>query len=175
VARIAAEKRMPKKGIAMTAEFSIPSQVQPAYDAIVSLIDAFCQAHLTQEYQATCRRLAGVLACKHPSPLLRGKPDVWACGILRVIGRVNFLDIDTGRRPFMTLTIIDKRLGVSSNTSQSKAKAIRDMLEIRSFDLDWTLPSLREGGVRRWMLSFTPEYFEVLDREEPVEQAIEVT
>jgi hypothetical protein len=156
----------------MTAEVPIPSQVQPAYDAIVCLTNAFCQVNLTPEYQEMCRHLADVLACMQPSPLLRGKPEVWACGILRVIGRVNFLDIDTGRRPFMKLTTIDRRFGVSSNTSQSKAKAVRDVLKIRSFDLDWTLPSLREQPVRQHMLSYTRDFFDILDREEPVEQAI---
>jgi hypothetical protein len=89
-----------------------------------------------------------------------------------VIGRVNFRDLDTGRRPFMKLTTIDKRLGVSSNTGQTKAKTIRDLLNIRSFDLDWTLPSLRDRAVRRRMLCYSPECFEVLDREEPVGQGI---
>jgi hypothetical protein len=158
----------------MTAELSIPSQVQPAYEAIVKLTDAFSQVNLTQEYQEMCRRLAGVLACKHPSPLTRGKPEVWACGILRVIGHVNFLDIDTGRQPFMTLATIDKRLGVSSNTGQSKAKAIRDLLNIQSFDLDWTLPSLRGKGVGQWMLAYSPDFFQVMDRdEEAAGQAME--
>jgi hypothetical protein len=43
----------------------------------------------------------------------------------------------------MKLTAIDRRFGVASDTGQSKAKAIRDMLKIQSFDLDWTLPSLQ--------------------------------
>ena len=76
----------------MTAEPSIPAQSRPAYDAIVSLIDRFCQANLTPEYQKMCRELAAVLARKRPSPLLRGKPEVWACAVIRVIGWVNFLD-----------------------------------------------------------------------------------
>lgn len=155
----------------MTATVSIPSQLPPAYEAIVKLTDAFCQVNLTPEFQDMCRQLAGVLACKQPSPLLRGKPEVWACGILRVTGRVNFLDVDTGRRPFMSLTTIDGRLGVSSNAGQSKAKAIRDMLNVRPYDLDWTIPSLREGGIRRRLLAFTPEFFEVLDRETEATEA----
>jgi hypothetical protein len=156
----------------MTAAVSLPSPVQLANDAIVRLTDAFCQVNLTSEFRDMCRQLADVLARMSPSPLPRGKPEVWACGILRVVGQVNFLDIDTGRQPFMRLTTIDKRLGVSSNTGQTKAKAIREMLNIRSYDLDWTIPRLRNEGVREWMLSFTSEFFEVLDREETVEQGI---
>jgi hypothetical protein len=61
---------------------------------------------------------------------------------------------------------------VSSATSQSKAKAIRDLLNIQSFDLNWTLPSLRDRGVRRRLLTYSRECFEVLDREEALERAI---
>src|SRR5271167_4087925 len=88
-------------------EVSIPASSQLAYDAIVSLTDRFCQAHLTYEYQMLCRKLAGVLARKRPSPLTRGKPEVWACAILRVIGWVNFLS-DSTQKPHMKLTAIDK-------------------------------------------------------------------
>ena len=126
----------------MTAEISIPAQSRPAYDAIVSLIDRFCQANLTPEYQKMCRELAAVLARKRPSPLLRGKPEVWACAVIRVIGWVNFLD-GRSEKPHMKmkLTAIDKVFGVAESTAQGKAKAIREMLKIRSFDADWTLPS----------------------------------
>lgn len=157
----------------MTAQLSTPSQLELAHNAIVALTDAFCQAHLTQEYQTMCRRLAGVIAEENPSPLLRGKPAVWASAILRVIGRVNFLDLNTGMPPFMKLATIDKRLGVSSATSQSKAKLIRDLLNIRSFDINWTLPSLQDQGVRRLLLSYSPEFFDVVDRDNKATDGID--
>ena len=47
---------------------------------------------LTWEYQMLCRKLVAALARKRPSPLTRGKPEVGACAVLRVIGWVNFLD-----------------------------------------------------------------------------------
>ena len=140
-------------------------QAPPAHDVILRLTDTFCHARLTEEYALLCRKLVGELA--QTSLLTRGKPEVWACAILRVIGRVNFLDLDTGRRPFMKLAAIDKLFGVSSATAQGKAKTIRDMLKIRSFDLDWTLPSLRDDpGLRERLLSYSPEYFDILEREE---------
>jgi hypothetical protein len=133
------------------AEASIPAQVRPAYDPIVRLTDLFCQAHLTHEYQMFCRKLAGVLARKRPSPITRGKPEVWACAIVRVIGWVNFLD-DSSAKLHMKMTAIDKMFGVSSDTAQSKSKAIRDMLKIRQFDSTWTLPSGRESNPNAWMI-----------------------
>src|SRR5262249_14882807 len=112
---------------------SIPAKVRPAHDAIVVLTDAFCPEHLDDEYQALCRRLAGVLARKRPSPLTRGKPEVWACAIVRVIGWVNFLD-DSSQTPHLKLTGIDQAFGVAESTGQAKAKAIRDLLKIRPLD-----------------------------------------
>ena len=46
---------------------------------------------LTWEYQMLCRKLVAALARKRPSPLTRGKPELWACAVLRVIGWVNLL------------------------------------------------------------------------------------
>src|ERR1700726_3571040 len=117
---------------------SIPASSQPAYDTIVCLTDRFCQAHLTYEYQMLCRKLAAALARKRPSPITRGKPEVWACAIMRVIGWVNFLD-DSSQKPHMKLTAIDKAFGVGESTGQGKAKAIRDLLKIRQFDFHWMI------------------------------------
>src|SRR5262249_14907434 len=84
--------------------------------------------------------------------LLSGKPATWACGIVRTIGWVNFLD-DSSRQPHLKLTAIDKVFGVAESTGQGKSKTIRTMLKIRSFDLRWTLPS-RMDETRR---AFTVE------------------
>jgi hypothetical protein len=132
-------------------EASIPASTRPAYDAIVGLTDRFCQAHLTSEYQMLCRKLAGVLARKRPSPLSRGKTEVWACAILRVIGSVNFLS-DSSQTPHMKLTAIDKKFGVNECTGQGKAKAIRTMLKIRGMDPAWSLRRHVEHNPLAWMV-----------------------
>src|ERR1700681_81150 len=132
-------------------EASIPASSQRAYDAIVHLTDRFCQAHLTYEYQMLCRKLTGVLTRKRPSPLTRGKPEVWACAIVRVIGWVNFLD-DSSQKPHMKLTAIDKALGVGESTGQGKAKAIRTMLKIRPLDPEWSLRSRITDNPLAWMV-----------------------
>src|SRR5437764_13228116 len=96
----------------------IPTSARPAYDAIVALADAFCREHLNAEYAALCRKLAGVLARKRPSPLFRGKEHTWACVIVRVIGWVNFLD-DSSQTPHMKLTEIDREFAISPATGQA--------------------------------------------------------
>src|SRR6516165_6465342 len=119
-------------------EPTVPAAARPVYDAIVGLTDAFCREHLNGEYQAMCRKLAGALARKRPSPLLSGKPETWACGVVRTVGWVNFLD-DRSGSPHLKLTAIDKAFGVAESTGQGKAKAIRDLLKIRQFDFHWML------------------------------------
>jgi hypothetical protein len=130
---------------------SIPASVRPAYDAIIRLTDTFCQAHLSHEYQLLCRKLTGVLARKRPSPLTRGKPELWACAIVRIIGWVNFLD-DSSQKLHMKLTAIDKAFGVAESTGQGKAKAIRDLLKIRQFDFHWMLRKHVEESPVAWMI-----------------------
>ena len=125
--------------------------VKMALDAIVQMTDAFCKDHLNDEYAELCRKLATTLARKRPSPLLRGKSETWACGIIRTIGRVNYLD-DRSQKPHMKLPQIDKAFGVAESTGQGKSQLIRKMLKIRQFDPKWTLPSMMDENPMVWML-----------------------
>ncbi len=103
--------------------------VKPVFQTIVGMTDDFCRRHLNDAYAELCRRLAEKLSRKRPSPLLRGQPKTWACGIIRTIGMVNFLD-DRTTQPHMKLTAIDKALGVGESTGQGKSMEIRKMLKM---------------------------------------------
>ena len=130
---------------------SIPAQMQDKHDAIWAMLEPFCRERLNEEYRLICRTLAGVLARKRPSPLVNGTAAAWACGIVRTIGWVNFLD-DRTRTPHMKMTDVDKAFGVSSGTGQAKSKGIRDLLKIRPFDAEWTLPSRMEENPTIWLI-----------------------
>ena len=86
-----------------------------------------------------------------PSPLVNGSAAAWACGVVRTIGWVNFLD-DRTRKPHMKMTDVDKAFGVSSGTGQARSMAIRDLLRIRPFDPDWTLPSRMADNPMVWLI-----------------------
>jgi Domain of unknown function (DUF6398) len=73
-----------------TRSQSVPDNMQPAYAAIVALLDPCCAQHLNDDYAQLSRELAAALARKRPSPLARGKPEIWACGIVYALGTVNF-------------------------------------------------------------------------------------
>jgi hypothetical protein len=128
-----------------------PEAVREVLTVIVSMINDFCRQHLNEEYADLCRNLAEKLARKRPSPLISGKPNTWACGIVRTIGWVNYLD-DRTSQPHMKLTAIDKAFGVGESTGQGKSKQIRKLLKIHSFDPHWTLPSRMDDNPLIWML-----------------------
>jgi hypothetical protein len=124
---------------------------QRAVEQITGLVDAFCQEHLNEEYAELCRRLTEKLARKRPSPLVSGMPKTWACGIVRTIGWVNFLD-DPSQQPHMKLTAIDKALGVGESTGQGKSMLIRKMMKISPMDPEWTLRSQIKQNPMAWMI-----------------------
>lgn len=118
----------------------VPTDVRLRYEAIIALTDAFCRRYLNEEYAEMCRRLAAALARRRPTPLRRGRKDVWACGIVRTIGWANILD-DPSQSPHMKLIDIDPKFGVANSTGQGKSMAIKRMFGIGRLNPDWTLPS----------------------------------
>lgn len=130
---------------------TIPEAMRGKHDAVLKLVDDFCRARLNEEYAVLCGRLAGLLARKRPSPMVNGTAAAWACGIVRAIGWVNFLH-DSSQQPHVKTPEIDQHFGVSMGTGQAKSKMIRDLLKMRSFDPEWTLPSRMDRNPMAWMI-----------------------
>ena len=129
----------------------VPAALQGHYDAIVALTDQFCQQHLTEEYRDLCRRLTGKLCRKRPSPLVTGKLQTWACGIVYAMGRVNFL-FDKSQMPFMRADDLCSHFGLSASTGSAKSTAIRTLLKSGQADPQWTLPSQLANNAMAWLI-----------------------
>jgi hypothetical protein len=127
------------------------ADVRPVLEETVDTLDAFCREHLNDEYAAMCRTLAEKLARKRPSPLLKGRPNAWACAIVRTIGGVNFLH-DPSQTPHMRTADIDRAFGVGTSTAGARATEIRRMLKIYPCDPRWTLPSRIDDNPLVWMM-----------------------
>ena len=110
-----------------------------------------CNQYLNIEYAELARQLAAKLGRKRPSPLLRGKPEIWACGIVYALGTVNFL-FDKTQVPHLQADELCAAFGVSQRSGYNKAKQIRDMLNIYPLDPDWCLPSLVEDNPLIWLM-----------------------
>jgi len=110
-----------------------------------------CNQYLNSEYGELSRRLAATLARKRPSPIIRGKPEIWACAIIYALGSVNFL-FDKTQTPHMRADELCAVFGVSQSSAANKAKTIRDMLKMYPFDPHWCLPSKMDDNPMVWML-----------------------
>jgi hypothetical protein len=154
-------ERAPSKPKARPTE-TTRHHAAPAEQVIRDMVESFCREHLNEEYAALCRKLTDKLARKRPSPLVRGRPNTWACAIVRTIGLMNFLD-DRSQTPHMKLTAIDKAFGVGESTGQGKSMEIRRMLKIRRFDHHWVLPSRIDEYPLMWMLEVNGLLMDIRD------------
>jgi len=130
---------------------SVPAKMQPVYDEIVALTDAVCREHLDEDYAQLARSMAAALARKRPSPLERGRKDVWAASIVYCLGTVNFL-FDKSQAPYLSAEALADLFSVSQKTAANKARQIRDVLDIYQADPKWWRPSQMETNPFAWMV-----------------------
>jgi len=128
----------------------VPKSMMQKYEAIAPLITGFCEEYLNEEYTAMSLLMLEKLCRKRPSPLLRGRPNTWACGIVYAIGSNNFL-FDKTQTPHMRAADMAEIFGISQSTAGSKANDIKKMLRIGVFNPEWTLPSRLGDNPLIWM------------------------
>lgn len=136
---------------AMPAKDKIPAATQPYYDQISAITDTICHEHLNEEYAAMCRKLAGALARKRPSPIVRGKPEIWAAGVLHALGMVNFL-FDSAQTPHVRSEELSAFCGVAQSSMAAKSKLIREMFDMMPLDPKWCLPSRIDSNPMVWYI-----------------------
>src|SRR6266852_8287786 len=102
---------------------SVPKTMMRAHEKIVGLIDSVCDRHLNSEYRDLARAMTKVLCRKRPSPLTSGQPRTWACGIVYVLGRINFLG-DKSITPYMSTADLCAAFEVGESTVHAKARVI---------------------------------------------------
>ena len=129
----------------------VPKAFGETYAVITVITDTFCREHLNEEYGELARFATAALCRKRPSPLSRGKPKTWACGILYALGKVNFLS-DKSLDPYMPLGELCDLMGVGKSTASTKAGLISKALGLSQFHPDWTLPSMLEHHPFAWFI-----------------------
>ena len=134
----------------LTHSKSVPKAMQATYDTITALTDAFCRDHLDDEYLELARDMAAALCRKRPSPVSSGQPRTWACGIIYVLGQINFLS-DKSFEPYMTMADVCAGFGVGQSTASAKAQVISRALDAHRMNPKWSLPSRLEENPLVWM------------------------
>ena len=128
----------------------VPKSMQEKYDTIASIIIRFCEKNLNEEYASVSLLLLAKLCRKRPSPLIKGNPNTWACGIVYAIGSTNFL-FDKSQPLHMRAKELAERFGISQSTAGNKAGEIYKLLNIAPLDPEWTLPSMLGDNPFVWM------------------------
>lgn len=135
----------------MSSPEKIPKAMAAKYSAISTLTDDFCTRHLNEEYRELVRRILGALARKRPSPLLKGKENVWAAASVLAAGHVNFLN-DATQTPHCSSKSIVDFFGIAESTGHNKSREIRDLLKMSPLSPEWTLQSGLADNPMVWML-----------------------
>lgn len=149
----------------------VPKGMKPVFDDVVSLTDNYCQTHLNEEYAQIVRRTAAALCRKRPSPMARGRTNVWACGIIHAVGTINFL-FDRSNPPYVSFADLCAGFGVGQSTTSNKSKQIRDLLKMRRFDPDWSLRSLTDRNPFVWTLIIDGLMVDARDLPQEIQEAL---
>ena len=120
------------------------------YEIELKIVD-FCEEHLDEEYAIMSLNLLEKLYQERPCPILKGKPNVWACGIVYTIGSANLL-FDKMQTPYMKATDLAEKFGVGQSVAGNKASAISRLFDITPLDPVWTLPSKLKDNPLVWMI-----------------------
>ncbi len=129
----------------------VPSDMREKFDEITQITDDFSEKFLNDEYAEVIRKATAALCRKKNSPLKKGKPLAWACGITHAIGFVNFL-ADKSEDPYISAADLYKNFGVGQSTGQGKSKIVRDLLDMFQMAPEWTIPSKVATNPMTWML-----------------------
>ena len=129
----------------------VPSQARTVFDEIVQLINSVCEQYLDEECASVAALLAAALGRKRPSPLLKGKRNNWAAGVIFTIARVNFL-FDPSVQPNCRAGDLAAACGVSQSSAATKARDIEMLFGIEPLDPRWTLPSKLGDNTMAWLI-----------------------
>jgi hypothetical protein len=138
------------KGMDKAAQMRIPKKNRQLFEQIIELIDAFCDAHLNEDYKELCEEMAGEI-CRSRWLLSGSKTASWASGIVHAVGWVNFLH-DPKQSPHITSAQLAEGFGVSQGTMTAKSKIIRDKLDLMPLDPDWCIPAMLADNPFVWMV-----------------------
>ncbi len=150
------------------SKMRIPKKNQQLFEQIMELINAFCDAHLNEDYKELCEQMAGAI-CRTRMLLSGSKPASWASGIVHAVGWVNFLH-DPNRSPHITPAQLAEGFGVSKGTMMTKSRIIRDKLDITTLDPDWCTPAMLVDNPLVWMFDVGGFLIDIRDTPRQVQE-----
>lgn len=130
----------------------VPKAMSARYMEIAEIIEKFCEEKLDAEYKEICLRALAKLCRKRPSPLLAGKANTWACGIVYAIGSNNFI-FDKSQPVNMTAADISGWFNLGKSTAGSKSAEITKLLNLSYRNAEFLLKSHIDNNPMIWFLN----------------------
>jgi hypothetical protein len=110
---------------------------------IAGLIKKFGRAKLDPTHTELATKLCHTIAESPDLVLTRGRPEIWASGILYAIAQLNFL-FDPSRNPHLTPDEICTFFGTKKATVSNKALLIRQTLDLNLGDEEFCTPEIAD-------------------------------
>ena len=126
-------------------------RIEAISQELMRLTGEFCDKYLDDDYKQLCEKLIQKMKRKHTVPFLRGRANTWAAGIVYALGQINFL-FDPGSEPYLERSKIPAHFGVAKNTVNQKAKAIRDMFHMFSWDPEFSTQEMLDSDPHKDMV-----------------------
>jgi hypothetical protein len=111
---------------------------------ILNLIKGFADKKLDAEYFELSKNLLMKLGHKRNVPFLRGRPNIWAGGIIYAIGTINFL-IDKSNESYISASEIADYFNASKSTIASKSRTIKKLTNIDIFDPEFSTQDMKDN------------------------------
>jgi len=132
-----------------TKGVNVPNSMAARYVEVTDIIEKFCDEKLNKEYKEICLKALTKLCRKRPSPLIKGKAQTWACGIIYAIGSSNFI-FDKSQPINMTANEIREWFNLSKSTVGSKVAEINKLLDLSYFNTEFQLKTLVDRNPMIW-------------------------
>ena len=145
---------------------------------LIEMVSSFCEEKLSEEYKTLCVNLVEKLGRKHDVPFKRGKLENWASGIIYSIAQNNFL-FDKSQELNTSPDEICDYFNTKKSTASNKARDIRDMVNMRPFDEEFSSQNMLNHAPKLYMdkktgLIIPEEFIESKSVEDIFDEACEL-
>lgn len=125
------------------AAMRVPVALREAAAEVVAHTDRVALEALDADYARIAREIVARLSRKRPSPLARGRREIWAAGVLHAAGSVSGL-AQRASEPYLTADGLAAATGVAKGTIVGKSTRVREELDLRAGDAAITHPSYND-------------------------------
>ena len=117
---------------------NVPKSMAGRYAEIAKVIENYCDLKLNQGYKDVCLEVLAKLARKRPSPLVSGRINTWACGIVYTVGAYNGA-FDKSEPNHLVDNEVADWFGISKRTASNQMDKIDELLGLSYSRMDVTI------------------------------------